>query len=194
MAWGSCRDRAPPWAQQSPNSSWACSCHSSVFVDAIAMQRMLWAIFSFGGCGKTNLEALFLPRQTNFQVRKRSNWSRTWNEEPWSEMDLCNRGLNEAPGCQFSSPFVFSSSVLLDTPALCPFPEDFPSGCAQSRAVPRGMGEVTPCHFVCCLAELICCSCACRELASCEGIYHWRYADSKPSKKSWASSQCALCL
>lgn len=47
---------------------------------------------------------------------------------------------------------------------------------------PRGMGEVIPCHFVCGLADLICCSCACRELASCEGIYHGRYADSKPSK------------
>lgn len=73
--------------------------------------------------------------------------------------------------------------VLLDTAALCSFPEDLSSACAWTRAVPRGMREVIPCHFICGLAELICCSCACRELASCEGIYHWRYADSKPSKK-----------
>lgn len=136
MSRGYCRDRAPAWAQQSPNSSWTCLCHSSPFVDAIAIQRMLVAIFSFGGCGKNNLEVFFLPRQTSSQDTKRSNRSRTWNEEPWSEVALCNHCGNGAPGCQFSSPFVFSSSVLLDTAALCSFPEDLSSACAWTR----------PCH------------------------------------------------
>lgn len=71
MTQGYCRDRAPAWAQQSPNSSWTC-CHFSPSVDAIAIQRMHSAIFSFGGCGKNNLEVFFLLRQTGSQDTVRS--------------------------------------------------------------------------------------------------------------------------
>lgn len=60
------------------------------------------------------------------QERKRSNWSRMWNEEPWSETDLCSHCLNEAPGHQFSYLFVFCLSVLLDTPALLPWRAPLP--------------------------------------------------------------------
>lgn len=55
-------------------------------------------------------------------------------------MDPCNHYLNEAPGCQFSSPFVFTSSVLLDTPALLP--------CAPFlRIYPQDVQGPGPCHM-----------------------------------------------
>lgn len=55
-------------------------------------------------------------------------------------MDLCNHCLNEAPGCHFSSPFVFTSSVLLDTPALL--------ACAPFlRIYPQDVQGPGPCHM-----------------------------------------------
>lgn len=108
MTWGYCHDRAPIWA------------HQTAAEHVLVIPGFLWMLLpfrgqfsGFGGCGKNNLEAFFLPRQTSSQDTRRSNRSRMWNEELQWEMGLCNHCLKEAPGCQFSSPFVFSSSALL---------------------------------------------------------------------------------